>query len=166
MRYTLDCEFDGWRGELISFALVREDRRSLHIILAGAEDRARDPWVVANVLPITKDCPEPPYVISPELAVIAVAQFLAGDFEHGETPTVIVDWFSDVTHLCNLLEHGPGVTHLPGNISFEVRRLDAYPCPTLPAAVRHNAWWDAVALWEAIEAAEEAEAIQFGGAAA
>lgn len=32
MKYYLDCEFDGYRGSLLSLALVREDGESLYLI--------------------------------------------------------------------------------------------------------------------------------------
>lgn len=149
MRYFIDTEFDGYRGPLISMALVREDGRSVYFVLEGAEEAAQDEWVIANVLPILKDCPEPPWVLTRMAAAGAIQNLLRGD----DRPHVIADWPDDLRHFCDLVVFGPGeMIGLPG-LTMEVKRVDAYPAP-IPA-VQHNAWWDAVALQRKIEDDEE-----------
>lgn len=153
MRYYIDTEFDGYRGPLISMALVREDGRSLYFVIMEAELRAKDPWVIANVLPILKDSPEPPWMCTLRGAADILADFLEGD----RAPCIVADWPDDIRHFCDVAHYAPGeMINVPG-LRFEVRRVDAYPT-TLPGAVQHNAWWDAAALREKVEADEEAEA--------
>ena len=47
--FYIDCEFDGHDGPLLSIAMVRGDGYSLHV---QVNQEAKDPWVIANVLPI------------------------------------------------------------------------------------------------------------------
>lgn len=145
MRYFIDCEFDGYKGPLISMALVREDGRSLHFYDPEAEASAKDPWVVENVLPILKACPEPPTPRSRLSAAHAVEDFLSDD----PAPVIIADWPDDIRHLCELLVIDAGAMIRSGTLRFEVRRVDAYPTH-LAGAVQHNAFWDALALCERV----------------
>lgn len=147
MRYFIDCEFDGYRGPLISMAMIREDGRSLYFVIAGAEDEAKDPWVITNVLPIIRDTPEAPYVFAWDRAGAYIAAFMDGD----EAPHIVADWPDDLRHFCDLVVPGPGVMAPLIGFSCEVKRIDAYPTTldqthTGPVSVQHNAWWDALAL--------------------
>lgn len=146
MRYYIDTEFDGFRGPLISMALVREDGRSLYLVMEDAADNAQDPWVKANVIPILRDSPEPPYMIGfgRGTAVRLLSTFLSGD----TSLCFVSDWPDDIRHLCDLMHFAPGqMIDTEATVRFEVQRVDAYPT-TLPGAVQHNAWWDAAALRE------------------
>jgi hypothetical protein len=158
MRYYIDTEFDGFQGPLISMALVREDGRSLYFVIRDAADAAKDPWVVENVLPILKNCPEPPFFLDRGRAGAHVCLFLRGD----TSPLIVADWPDDIRHLCDLLHYSPGEMLLPPGqgLRFEIKRVDAYPS-LLPEAVQHNAWWDAVSLQERIET-DEARAFEAG----
>lgn len=152
MRYFIDTEFDGYRGPLISMAIVREDGRSLHMIMEGAEQAASDPWVVEHVLPILRDCPEPPHVVGPETAAFLLGMHFMDDLDI----EVVADWPDDIKHLCDLLHYTPG-SMVPGpqqKLRFTIERVNAYPTQ-LPGAVQHCAWWDAVALKEKIVTTEE-----------
>ena len=51
MRYALDTEFNGFGGQLLSLALVREDDFSLYITY-DRQGLLIDPWVQDNVIPI------------------------------------------------------------------------------------------------------------------
>lgn len=156
MRYFIDTEFDGYRGPLISMALVREDGRSLYFIMEGAEEAATDRWVIENVLPILRDCPEPPHLLNSDAAAFMIGLFLMDDL----AIEVVADWPDDIKHLCDLLHYAPG-NMVPGPqqaVKFTIARVDAYPTQ-LPSAVQHNAWWDATALREKVEADEEAQAL-------
>lgn len=151
MRYFIDCEFDGFRGPLISMALVREDGRSLYFTLPQVEF-AQDEWVIANVLPILKSTPQTPYQLTPATAALAVAEFMDDD----EGPHIVADWPDDLRHFCDLVVTGPGqMTHLP-SFTLEVKRIDAYPT-SLEGAVQHCAWWDALALRQKVLELEEAQ---------
>jgi hypothetical protein len=65
-------------------------------------------------------------------------------YDHG-MPHVIVDWPDDIRYLCQSLITGPGTMVNVQRLVFDMIRVDAYPT-TLPGAVQHNAWWDAMAL--------------------
>lgn len=138
MKYFLDCEFNGYRGELISLALVREDGKELY--LAKPRLRKMDPWVEKNVEPIVTlndACPAVAEVFSSR-----IQDFLAGD----PLPTIIADWPDDIRYFCECLITGPGeMVKSSPVLQFEVQRVDAYPTD-LTGAVQHNALWDARAL--------------------
>lgn len=142
MKYYLDFEFNGRKGAWITFALVREDGRSLYVWNEVTPYKP-DGWVAENVLPIIYNSPEQPVPAGTDAeAGLMVAWFLAGD----TAPVIIADWPDDVRYLCDLLITGPGrMVPIPGPIQFEVHRVDAYPT-TLTDAIQHNAWWDAMAL--------------------
>ena len=146
MNYYLDTEFNGYQGELISLALVSENGRCGYYVFPPPANL--DPWVAANVLPIVEACPVIPIVLPRALTQRHLAALLRNDGLLGEpdrAPHVIADWPVDIQHLCDLLITGPGtMIDIPG-ITFEVKRVDAYPT-TLAGAVQHNAWRDAMAL--------------------
>ena len=146
MRYYIDTEFDGFGGPLISMALIREDGRSIYFVIDGAEAAARDPWVIENVLPILRDSPEPPWVLSRQNAALYIADQLAGDLN----PVIISDWPDDLRHFCDLVVVGPGQMIDVPRLTMTVARVDAYPTP-IQNAVQHNAWWDALALQHKLE---------------
>lgn len=154
MRYFLDCEFNGYRGDLISLALVRDDGRELYLVASPLPPV--NSWVAANVVPILF----PPVTFgkntmvgeaSPRLFPEMIEEFLRGD----PLPTIIADWPDDIRYLCECLITSPGaMIDIPSErdaapynraIQFVVERVDAYPTD-LPGAVQHNALWDARAL--------------------
>jgi hypothetical protein len=141
VRYYLDTEFNGFGGELISLALVREDGYSLYVIYRLPDEI--EPWVAENVIPILHEdrCLNIAMQISPPTGARFIADFLAGDPD----PVIITDWPDDIRYFCQAVIVGPGqMVNIPG-LKFEMHRVDAYPT-TLPGAVQHNAWWDAMAL--------------------
>lgn len=143
MRYYLDTEFNGYGGQWLTLALVREDGRSLYLQNKGREPYKYDEWVSENVLPIICNSPEQPTPVETDNeAALMMAWFFAGD----DSPTIVADWPDDFRYLCELLITGPGrMAPIPGPICLEIHRVDAYPT-TLPKAEQHNAWWDAMAL--------------------
>jgi hypothetical protein len=145
VRYYLDTEFDGFGGDLISLALVREDGASLYRILKFSAD---DEWVLKNVVPILDSCPvRAGPAISHAALAGAIEDFLTGD----PNPVIVADWPDDVAYFSKALITGPGTMIAIPRVTFEVRRVDAYPT-TLHGAVQHNAWWDAMALRHKLQA--------------
>lgn len=141
MKYYLDTEFDGFGGELISLALVREDDK--HLYLVSSETVAEEQWVIENVIPSLWNVPDNSdgYLADVELFQKLIEDFLQDD----DDITIIVDWPDDTKYFCDLLITGPGtMINIPG-IKFEVHRVDAYPTK-VEGAIQHNAYWDAVAL--------------------
>lgn len=138
MRYYLDTEFDGFGGALISVGLVQDEDRSLSLVV---QDWADDPWVAENVIPHLWKANASTRLWTPEEAAMEIARFLKNDSD----PVVVTDWPADIRYFCGLVEF-PGGNMAPiSGLKFEMHRVDAYPT-TLPNAVQHNAWWDAMAL--------------------
>ena len=154
MRYYLDCEFWGWRGDIISLALVGDDGRELYLafdqtelkhearIATLADERK---WMLDNVLPIIDVEGASPLRVGRCRADIQrlwpqrIADFLL----FHQTIHITADWPEDIRLFCELLMVGPGQTLIPDKrIAFEWTRRDAYPT-TLAGAVQHNALWDA-----------------------
>ena len=125
----------------MTLALVREDGESLYNIYDFKEKL--DPWVKENVLPwILMDKSGVRTFCRTRLeGANNIAKFLKGD----PCPYIITDWPDDVKYFCQAIITGPGVMASIPRVVFDVVRVDAYPT-TLPGAVQHNAWWDAMAL--------------------
>jgi hypothetical protein len=146
MRYFLDTEFDGKGGPLLSLALVREDGENHYFVDPEAVDLASDEWVKANVIPVLTE--GSPFGFHMNTLPFVISRWLRGD----RSPVIIADWPDDIAHFCREMTSGSLYWSDPnGQLSdmpklrFEVSDLDAYPT-TLPGAVQHNAWWDAMAL--------------------
>jgi len=149
--FYIDCEFDGHDGPLLSIAMVRDDGYSLHV---EVDAKAHDPWVVANILPrmhlhkaTRKVRGAPPH---------EVGQVLRAFIADCRAPTIIADSPVDIGRFCRAISTGPdGGWQSAGypSMTFIVRNVDCYPT-TLEGAVRHNAWWDAMALRAILRALE------------
>lgn len=129
MRMWIDTEFNGFRGELISMAIVSEDGSEFYEYLGRCHGRL-DPWVAANVLPvINKEGP----VEIPELRQRLQAFLMQFDSVH-----LIADWPEDIAHFCRmLLTDKPGERIDTPPLTMEIVRYDAgSACP-------HNALSDA-----------------------
>jgi len=140
MNYYLDCEFNGYKGELISLALLREDGAKLYLADLSAMYMVNlDPWVKQHVIPIV-ETPEfmPKYVtnFTPD-----IEEFFQGD----DNIVVHVDWPDDIKYLSELLLTGGGTMINIPTITFVLHRVDAYPS-AIPGLVQHNALADAYAL--------------------
>lgn len=144
MRYYLDCEFNGFEGELLSLALVSEDMKKHFYGIMEYSRIAFHPWVKENVYPVLNSVPDSidtVYYASSQSLGKAIARFLNGDND----PIIITDWPDDITYFCKSLITSPGwMVDIPA-LKFEMHRVDAYPT-ALADAVQHNAWWDAMAL--------------------
>lgn len=145
MKHFIDCEFDGLGGQLLSMALVSETGRSMYAVMNYIPMKL-SAWVFDNVHMRMFDVPRERinhvgYGIAPEALSKMLEEYFASDL----TPHVIADWPDDLKYLCEALITGPGTMIEIPYIKMSVRRVDAYPT-TLPGAVQHNAWWDAMAL--------------------
>ncbi|USN15530.1 ribonuclease H [Brevundimonas phage vB_BpoS-Kikimora] len=144
MNYFLDCEFDGFGGDLLSLALIRQDgAKSLYIILDRAEQPCT-PWVEENVKPLLESVPDDLSIwkgLTPADAARTIAAYLLGD----DRPHIISDWPDDIAYFCRALMTGPGEMVAKHHLTFEMMRVQSYPT-SLEGAVQHNAYWDAMAL--------------------
>lgn len=141
-RFYLDCEFDGHNGPLLSMALVPEEGASIHIQIMT---QPKDPWVIANVMPLMEHHEAETMALVPSNSVGEELRAYLGSCEH---PVIIADSPVDISRFCAAISTDPSgawaSTDYP-QMTFEVHNVDCYPT-TLPSAVQHNAWWDAMAL--------------------
>jgi len=93
----IDCEFNGFGGELISMALFAEHDLYFYEVLECDEP---DGWVAEHVMPFLNKHP-----IDKEIFKAKLQSFLGG-FEHVE---IIADWPEDIIHFCSKLLTGPGM---------------------------------------------------------
>lgn len=139
MRYYLDTEFNGMGGALISLALVSEDDIDHSIYLYTDCPNPR-PWVRQNVMPHLREGRRPTKV-KPNGFGPALARFLADD----DAPVAVCNWPDDIRHLCQVLKHHADILVDHPRFGFELLWMPCRP-ENVPAAIAHNAWWDAVAL--------------------
>lgn len=142
MLYSLDCEFNGFGGELISLALSGE-AGELYLCRPQAELDGLEvhPWVEENVLPILTVAGARPVVLPLADFGRALQAFLVED----PAPVVMADWPEDLMHLMQCLIIAPGQMVRIPDLSLQLRQVSAYPSDIVEA-VQHNALWDARAL--------------------
>lgn len=140
--FYIDCEFDGHGGPLLSIAMVRDDGRSIHIT---TKETARDPWVLENVVPLLEKHSADTAEMLDISDVGAALKAFIGDCDH---PVIIADSPVDIGRFCAAISTGPdggwASTDYP-RMAFGVENVDCYPT-TVPGAIQHNAYWDAMAL--------------------
>lgn len=130
MRLWIDCEWNGWQGDLISMALVAEDGRSFYEIMAPAV-RNVDPWVKEHVLPVLGDR-EP---VAQPWFNNRLWHYLT-QFEEVE---IVADWPEDIMWFCGVFVHRGGVCDMPfRTVRFTLDR-DIEGASRIP----HNALEDA-----------------------
>lgn len=129
MRIWIDTEFNEFKGELISMALVAEDGREWYEVTYCENP---GDWVAKNVMPILNKDPIPKIEMQTGLAL-----FLS----RYPSAHIIADWPEDIAHFCNLLITGPGYRLDTPPLTMEIRRdLDAM------SLLPHNALEDARAI--------------------
>jgi hypothetical protein len=112
MNLYIDCEFNGFGGQLISMALVAEDGTEFYEVIPLLEEA--DSWVAKHVMPIlNKD------VVSPH----CFKQKLYSFINEYEKIHVIADWPDDIRYFCEELIVGPGLMkHTPAKMTMEINR--------------------------------------------
>lgn len=134
MNLYLDCEYNDFRGELISMALVAEDGREWYEVLPCDAPSA---WIAKHVMPILG---------KPALPnAMALSASLAAWLLQFQSVHIVADWPEDIAHFCEALIIGPGVRINTPPLTLEVRR----DINTEHSAVPHNALSDARALKQA-----------------
>jgi hypothetical protein len=130
VRIWIDCEFNEFKGDLISLALVAEDGREWYRVLPCPQPGA---WVAEHVIPILGERP-----VDRQSFAHALHQWL----KRYTTVHVIADWPEDIAHFCESLIVGPGMRIDTPPLTMEIRRdLDL-----VPSVVPHNALADARAI--------------------
>lgn len=134
-RFFIDCEWNEFRGQLISMALVGEDGAEWYEVTHCANVGR---WVTDHVLPILGKKP-----ITWEAMQASLQAFLAPH----ESVEIVADWPEDIEHFCNLLITGPGLRIDTPPLCMRVVRIDA------PSKLPHNALEDARGIRDALRGA-------------
>ena len=162
MRYFLDTEYNGWRGELISLALVPEDKGEEFYVTLDWQGSVQ-PWVQENVIPYLDMVP--PSMAAPRVSAEDAARELsrwlireheAQYFARQSGPVeldILADWPEDVSQICSLLTIGPGLTVDIPSITFRLLRIPGFSTAA-NSKVPHNALHDARALRDHVLAME------------
>ncbi len=139
MKLYIDCEWNDYKGDLISMALVSEDGRVFYQALE-VQDPSR--WVIENVLSVLDIKP---------VSLSYFQEALETYLQQFDTFTIVADWPEDIAHFCNALITEPG-SRLK-TASFGTQLLTISSASSKP----HNALADALAFRQA---AQEIETFQ------
>lgn len=136
MRIFVDCEFNGFGGELISMALVPDQDTDAHDWYGVLPfPKVIDPWVAENVIPVLHAEP-----ISKEAfrssAIAYLRQF--------DNPTICADWYTDLVHFFSLFAGENHTESVGYACTAELALIDNYQ-----SAIPHNALMDAMAIRDA-----------------
>lgn len=156
--YTLDCEFDGQDGPLLSIALYRDDGKYIYLADATAIRDAKDEWVKEHVIPFIETKNFIPSYLTKAGMSAAIESFLLSDGH----AFVISDWPSDFVYLNQLLITGPGTMINIPTITMDLARVDAHP-NNYDDLVQHNALADAIALALKLEENRRMQELVTGG---
>jgi len=129
----IDTEFNGFGGQLLSMALVPEDKTKPEFYRELQFSGQLDPWVKANVIPHFFMAPVSHSKFQSDLSAYLLSM---GDC------MIIADWPDDIKYFCESLIAGPGqrIT-TPTKIKFELDLNIRYT-----SEVPHNALYDARAI--------------------
>ena len=130
MKIYIDTEFNEFKGELISMALVAEDGNEFYEVLYCANPGN---WVSKHVMPFLEKEP-----IELDVFQTKLQQFL---FQY-HSIHLIADWPEDIKHFCDALITGPGMCLNYPLINMEMRR----DLSSEDSKVPHNALHDARAI--------------------
>lgn len=141
-RIYVDCEFNGFGGELISMALVADDGREWYAVLP--EPRIWNAWCFENVLPIMA-------AIEPTIWARSMEEFRVSLFNWlgaYDNPTIVADWYTDLVHFFSVFG---GRDHTE-SMAYQCRAELRTDIAEIHAEVPHNALSDARAIKQASEA--------------
>lgn len=130
MKLWIDCEFNGFRGDLISMALIDENGRFWYEVLPCDSPCA---WVGENVMTVLCKAPT---------SLAAMQSSLQEFLNPYQAIHLVADWPEDLMHFCRVLITGPGQRIDTPPTTMEIRR----DLSSLQSEVPHNALADAVAL--------------------
>ncbi|RKG45483.1 hypothetical protein D7V68_15675 [Acinetobacter cumulans] len=132
MKLFLDCEFNGFGGELISMALVDENEKYFYEVLPCMNPTS---WVFNNVIPILNK------------QTIDLKEFKENLFNflnHYETIHIVADWPEDFSLFLTTLMLQQGVCMTTPKLTMELWQSDTNL--TIDSEIPHNALQDAFAL--------------------
>jgi len=126
LRLFLDCEFNGFKGELISMSLVSEMGHEWYEVLPCENPI---PWVKKHVIPVLEKKP---------VEDMSNFQWRLYEFlKQFDSIHVVADWPEDIAHFCTSLLTIPGERLNTPPLTLEVLRVDSV------SEVPHNALSDA-----------------------
>ena len=132
MKLFLDCEFNEFKGDLISMALVSEDGNHEWYEVVPCENPG--PWVKEHVMPILG---------KPAISVQEMQRSLQHFLAQFDKVHIIADWPEDIKHFCDALIVGAGMRIDTPPLTMEVVRIDG------ESKIPHNALCDARGIREA-----------------
>lgn len=132
-RIFVDCEFNGFGGELISMALVSDEGDEWYHV--RSEPRVWNEWVFENVFPVLYSEP-----VGPEAFRESALAFLRGF----ENPTICADWYTDLVHFFSLFAGKDHTESVGYPCKAELVLIENYN-----SAIPHNALSDARAIRDA-----------------
>lgn len=113
MKLFLDCEFNEFKGSLISMALVSEEGHEWYEVLPCENPGT---WVAQHVMPILG---------KPAVSVEHMQRSLQQWLAQFDAVHIVADWPEDIAHFCNALITGPGYRLNTPSLTMEVLRIDA-----------------------------------------
>lgn len=148
-RLFLDCEWNDYRGELISMALVPEtDAFPFFYAVFGCMKPT--PWVARHVMPVLGG---KHFNVSHEEAREGLTDYLGDD--DGPPWLIVADWPEDIERFCHFLIIGPGQRIKVPELAFWIAREAG---DAAQSQVPHNAVEDALALRAAVLNSERGSA--------
>lgn len=139
-RFYLDVEFDV--DELVSIALAPADLDREPLYIVTKRSGFKNPWVAEHVAPIL-DTAGPWIHCPPQQAPKLVAEYLSQGNPSGVE--IVADWFTDLSYLLRLIDHGDGTCEEIPALTMRVIRGDC------PSVLPHNALADAMGIRDAHE---------------
>jgi hypothetical protein len=131
-RIFIDCEWNDYKGALISMALVTETHNNFYMELPYEQTSE---WVTANVIPHLTGHPAPA-----KMCHEGLLRYFDGI---DDDILIIADWPEDIAHFCNFLITGPGKC-LP--VQIDRIKFELHPCHgNHKSKVPHHALYDAIA---------------------
>jgi hypothetical protein len=134
MDLYIDCEWNSYKGDLISMALMPKGGDPFYEVI-DYSNMVIDPWVAEHVIPVlNKDS------VSFEVFQYKLKQFL----KPFDTVNIISDWPEDIEHFCQVLITGPGSRLSTPPMSMKIVRIDS------ESLIPHNALADAIGIRRAL----------------
>jgi hypothetical protein len=114
MNLYIDCEWNGYKGQLMSMALVSNEGHEWYEVIDWSYPVI--PWVAENVLVKLGKSPITQFSFQNSLANF-LAQF--------DTVHIVGDWPEDISRFCEALITGPGTRLNTPPLTMEVLRVDS-----------------------------------------
>lgn len=135
MNIYLDCEFNGFKGELLSMAIVAADNYFWHGALLPSSPDIVEPWVKDNVLPVYLN--RAMKFNNRETFNTSLRKFL----QRFHKPNLCTDWYADLEYFFSCFNGKTYKDSFAYACTTEIKLIDQ-----LKSEIPHNALFDAIAL--------------------